>query len=153
MKNAMLRLLTFMLGLGTICSIAACAPTLGHVYMKIENVPSDKALVYIYRPSSFIGGGVYYDVKANGKVATTLYNGGYYPYVAEPGEIEFSAKTEATASVTIDAKSGQTHYIKGGVGVGFVVGRPRLRVVTANIAEQEIKECKLIPEVETEKQN
>ena len=72
-----------------------CAPTLDQVYKKVEVMPSNKALVYIYRPSG-MGAAIYYDVKANGKVVTTLYSGSYYPYVADPGEIEFSAKTEAS---------------------------------------------------------
>ena len=133
--------------LGALLYAQGCGPTLGHVYTKVENVPADKAVVYLYRPSSFIGGGVYYDVKANGKeVVTTLYNGGYYPYVTEPREIEFSAKTESTDAVTIDVKPGQTYFLKGTVGVGFIVGRPHLTVVQPDVAVNEIAECKLLPE-------
>ena len=48
-------------------------------------------------------------------------------------------------SVTLDVKAGQTYYIKGEVGVGFLVGRPHLMVVAPDIAEKEIADCKLIP--------
>lgn len=126
--------------------LSACAPTLGPVFQKVDRAPEGAAVVYIYRPSSFIGGGVYYDVRANGVVVTTLYNGGYHPYVAKPGEVEFSAKTEATSSVTLDVKAGQTYYVRGTVGVGVFVGRPRLEVVPAEVAEKEIAETKLLPE-------
>lgn len=122
-----------------------CAPTLGDAYKRVETVPSAKALVYIYRPSG-LGGAVYYDVKANGKVVTTLYNGTYYPYVTDPGEIEFSAKTEASDEVTIDAKTNQTYFLRGTVGLGFFVGHPHLMVVPAEEAEKEIGDCKLLPE-------
>jgi hypothetical protein len=62
------------------------------------------------------------DVKSNGKVVTTLYSGSYYPYFTDPGEIEFSAKTEASDEVTIDAKANQTYFLRGSVGIGFFVG-------------------------------
>lgn len=122
----------------------SCAPTLGQVYKKVDVIPSDKAIVYIYRPSG-MGALVYYDVKANGKVVTTLYSGTYFPYAADPGEIEFSAKTEASDSVTIDVKASQTYFLKGTVGVGFFVGHPHLTVVPAEVAENEIVNCELLP--------
>ena len=49
---------------------------------------------------------------------------GYFPYYADPGELEFWAKTESTSSVTVDVKAGDTAYVRGSVGVGFFVGRP-----------------------------
>lgn len=147
METKVLRIGAVLFALGAILSTEGCGPTLGHVYTKVETMPANKAVVYVYRPNSFFGGGVVYDVKANGKeVVTTLYRGGYYPYVTEPREIEFSAQTESRDAVTIDVKPGQTYFLKGTVGVGFVVGRPHLTVVPSNIAESEIAECKLIPE-------
>jgi hypothetical protein len=92
-----------------------------------------------------MGGGVSYDVKTGDTVITTLYNGGYYPYFSAPGEKEFWAQTESKSSVTLDVKTAQTYYIKGEVGVGFLVGRPHLMVVAPEIAETEIADCKLIP--------
>ena len=124
--------------------LTGCGPSLTQVYTKVEGVPSNKALVYIYRTSG-LGGGIYYDVKANGKVVTTLYSGGYFPYVTDPGEIEFTAKTEASDSVTLNAISNQTYYLKGSVGVGFIVGHPHLTIVPAEEAEKEIVDCKLLP--------
>jgi hypothetical protein len=133
-----------------LCTAIGCAPTLGDVYKKVETLPSAKALVYIYRPSGIMGGAVYYDVKANGKVVTTLYRGSYYPYVTDPGEIEFSAKTEASDEVTIDAKANQTYFLRGSVGLGFFVGHPHLTVVSAEQAETEIFDCKLAPEPQSQ---
>ncbi len=120
--------------------------TLGPLYQKVDTVPDDKGLVYIYRPKKLVGGGVKYKVKVGDTPITILHNGGYYPYFSEPGEVEFWAKTESRSSVTLDMKPGQTHYIKGTVGVGFLLGRPHLLIVSPDVAEQEILECKLIPE-------
>lgn len=127
-------------------ALGGCAPTLGQAFQKVQTLPDQGAVVYIYRPSTFVGGGVSYDVRANGVVVTTLYNGGYYPYIAKPGEIEFSAKTESTSSVTLDVKAGGVYYLRGTVGVGFIVGRPHLEAVPPEVAEKEILETKLIPD-------
>jgi hypothetical protein len=118
---------------------------LGPVYSKVDKIPDDAGLVYFYRPFAFGGGGLAYDVKTGDTLITTLYNGGYYPYFSSPGEKEFWAETESISSVTLDIKPGQTYYIKGEVGVGFMLWRPHLMVVAPEIAEKEIADCKLIP--------
>jgi len=125
--------------------LTGCA-SLGPVYSKVDKIPDNAGLVYFYRPSSFVGGGVSYDIKNGDTVITTLYNGGYYPYFSAPGEKEFWAKTESKSSITLDVKTGQTYYVKGEVGVGFFVGRPHLMVVAPEIAEKEIEDCKFIPD-------
>ena len=127
--------------------IPACAPTLGPKYVKPDKVQDNLGVVYIYRPTRFVGGGVSYDVKANGKTITTLYNGGYYPYFANPGELEISASTESTSSVTLDIKLAQSYFVKGWVGVGIFIGRPHLLIVETDVAEKEIVDCLLIPEL------
>jgi hypothetical protein len=120
---------------------SSCAT--GPAFIKIETIPEDMGLVYIYRPGKAMGSGVSYQVKANGIPIFRLRAGGYYAYFAKPGEIEFSAKTESTSSITLDVKAGQTYYLKGTVGVGFFVGRPHLLVVSAEVGEKEIVKCKL----------
>lgn len=120
--------------------------TLGAQYQQLEVTPDDKAIVYIYRPSRFVGGGVSYNVYADKKIINTLYNGGYYPYILEPGKVEIWAKTESKSSVEFVAKAGRNYYVKGWVGMGLIVGRPHLEIVSPDLALKEIKECKLIPE-------
>jgi hypothetical protein len=134
-------LTVFLLGI----FLLRCAP-LGPIFQKIDTIPDNSGLVYIYRPSKGFGSGLSYEVKANGIPITILYNGGYYPYITEPGEIEFLAQTESKSAVTIDVKAAQTYYIRGTVRLGIVVGRPRLIVVSPEVGEQEIAKCKLIQE-------
>ena len=58
-----------------------CLSACGHLGKQFDGqeVPDEnEALIYYYRPSRFIGSGVYYDIKENGEKITTLYNGGYY---------------------------------------------------------------------------
>ncbi|NCU32827.1 MAG: DUF2846 domain-containing protein [Candidatus Moranbacteria bacterium] len=129
--------------------LSGCAG-LGPVYHKVEVIPEEKGLVYIYRQKSFVGGGVSYDVRVGETPITTLYNGGYFPYLSDPGEVEFWARTESKSAVTLDVKAGETYFVKGTVGVGFLVGRPHLSVVDKEIGFQEIANCKLIPEKKQE---
>lgn len=149
MKKILRRTLMIMVCFFSVLILNSCA-SLGPQFQKVETFPNDKGLVYIYRPSSFVGSVISYDVKVGETPVTTLYNGGYFPYFSEPGEIEFWAKTESKSSVTLDVKPCQIYYIKGTVGVGFIVGRPHLMVVESNVAEKEISQCKLIPEKKEE---
>lgn len=123
---------------------AGCA-TLGSTYTPVSNAPKDKATVYVYRPSAFSGSAISYTVSANGVELSSLPSGGYFVYYAKPGETEFSAKTEAKTSVTIDAKQGETYYVKGSLGMGVFVGHPHLVQVPNDTASQEIAKCKLVP--------
>ena len=143
MKSCWRTSLNYLL-LSSFLLIIGCA-SLGPVYSKVDKIPDNSGLVYLYRPSSFFGGGVSFNVKTGETIITTLSNGGYYPYFSAPGEKEFWAQTESKSSVTLDVKAGKTYYIKGEVGVGFLVGRPHLMVVDPEIAEKEIVDCKLIP--------
>lgn len=124
--------------------LSGCAAK-GPAFSKIDNLSSDKGLVYVYRVPSIKGAAISYDIKVGENVITTLKNGGYFPYQTNPGEIEFSAATEAKSAITLDVEAGQTYYIKGSLSVGFLMGRPHLSVVPNDLGEKEIQECKLLP--------
>jgi hypothetical protein len=109
------------------------------------DVPPGKALVYIYRTPSFAGSAVQYAVNAGERKIVQLQNGGYYPYICDPGSIEFWAATEARASLTIDVAAGETYYLRGSLGIGFFVGHPKLQLIPAEQALSEIADCVLIP--------
>ena len=128
------------------------APTLGSSFQLGEKIPADKAVVYIYRPTGPMFGAdvkIPFDVKANGKVVTTLVQGGYYAYVTEPGQIEFTAfdtgfmAPTSTSSVTVDAKAGQAYYLKGAHGKGMA-GRAKLVSVSPEAGASEIVNCKVV---------
>ena len=124
--------------------LAGCA-TLGPQYTPDTEAPKDKAIVYVYRESSVFGGGLVYQVHAKGVPVSPLPSGGYFVYYATPGEVEFSAKTEARTSVTIDAKMGEVYYVKGTVSFGVFVGHPHLTLVSQDVGAKEIAGCRLVP--------
>jgi hypothetical protein len=61
--------------------------------------------------------------------------------VTDPGEVELSARTESTASITLDVKAGETYFVRTGISMAFFVGRPRLQPVAREEGEREIAEC------------
>jgi hypothetical protein len=120
-----------------------CA-TKGPAFSKIAtaDIPAGKGVVYVYRPSGFVGAAVSYDIWRGNEKLGYLVQGGYFTYLANPGELELTAKTEARASLTLDVRAGQEHYVKGSVGVGAFIGRPKLEVVDAETGSREIQDCK-----------
>ncbi|MGW8248603.1 MAG: DUF2846 domain-containing protein [Acidiferrobacterales bacterium] len=143
MKNKLVRMLMLA---ASVLLMTGCATTLGPQFESVTTIPSGKALIYIYRTPQFVGSGVAFDIHHDDKVVTRLVSGGYYPYITDPGVIRLWAKTEAESSVTLYMRSGETRYVKGAIGIGFFMGRPKLDVVDNVTGAKEIAECKLIPE-------
>ena len=136
-KNMILGLLVFGAILMTSCAT-------GPSFKKVETIPDGVGLVYIYRPMSPVGAGVSYEVRADGVSLVTILSGEYFVHYAQPGEVEFSARTESTSAITIDIKAGHTYYLKCTLSVGITVGRPQLLVVSSEIGQNEIAGCKLM---------
>ena len=123
----------------------------GSLGKKFENTilpPKDEALIYYYRPSHFVGSAISYDVKENGEIITTLYNGGYYPHITKAGEKTSTAETEATEAIYFSAEKGKTYYVRGGVDMGAFVGRPSLKLIPPEQAQEEIQDCRIIEQSE-----
>jgi hypothetical protein len=133
--------LVIVLLLSAVSLLSGCAS--GPRYTPDTNAPRDKATVYIYRPSTF-GAAITYPVSANGTELAVLPSHGYFVYYATPGETEFTAKTEAKTSVTLDTKAGETYYVKGSMGFGVLIGHPHLTQVTNDVGAKEIAGCKLV---------
>ena len=127
--------------------------TLGPDFKPGETIPADKAVIYIYRPIGPLFGAdikLAFPVKANGKLVTTLVQGGYAAYLTEPGPVEFTAfdtglmAPSSIFSITVDAKAGQAYYLKGAHGKGMA-GRAHLTLIAPEVGASEITNCKLMP--------
>ncbi|MCD4757821.1 MAG: DUF2846 domain-containing protein [Arcobacteraceae bacterium] len=115
----------------------------GKQFMGFKTPTEGKGMVYVYRPSSFIGGGVYYDVKNKNnddEVIGTLRNGGFISKEMTPGKKILWAKTEATSTVAVYVKENDIVCIQGTVNMGLLVGRPDLKNVDKAVCEIEIKD-------------
>lgn len=126
------------------CLLLSACGNLGHKFDGLQTPGADEALIYYYRPSKFIGGGVYYDVEENHKTVTTLYNGGYYPHLTVPGDKLVEASTEGKTEMFFTAEKGKTYFVRGKVNVGVLMGRPSLKLVPEEKALREIQNCRII---------
>jgi len=105
-------------------------------YVQVTEIPDGKALVYIYRPSRFLGGGNHYTINdGNDKVSRIhLYNGGYFEYFTDPGKhnfwLELSGKRE---DIIVNCEEGETYFVKVNVVEFFLVPN--------EIGQMEIRKC------------
>lgn len=146
---------TNMLVVLSLLFLSSCAAT-GAKFEKIADIPQDKGIVYVYRPNSIIGGAVHYDVHAcKDETICDLIRNGYCFCYADIGELEIWGKTESKSSITIDVKAGQEYFVKGGLSVGFLVGRPNFTAVDNKTGLEEIAECVLLkrPEEKSKKKS
>jgi hypothetical protein len=116
-------------------------------FQEVDSIPSGKALIYIYRPSSFSGSAVHYSVNVNDSAVNRvhLYNGGYFEYFAEPGQNIFTAEVakESTTAV-VNAEAGKIYFVRGTIRTGTWVGRPFMETVDQQTGLKEIQKCKLL---------
>lgn len=129
---------------GFLLVVAGCTIG-GAAFQKVGNLEQDEAIVYIYRPRAFFGGGVIYDLYASGKKLTSLVHTSYIPYVAPAGKTTFKAVTQVHGyqeTLELTTEPGKTYYIKGDTHrITSGRFRPTLTVVPNSVGEVEIKEC------------
>lgn len=131
-----------MISVGAALFLSGCGAS-GQPFSQFATPKQDQGLVYVYRPSSVLGMGVYYDIHVTNPtnpdlIAGELVNGSYVEVDVPVGENEIWGRTESKSSVTLDVKNGETYCIKGGVGIGFLVGRPNLEIVDMQTCQTEI---------------
>ena len=139
------------LAIAALVTITSGCGSTGPAFKKVESVPSNKALIYIYRPFGSVGYIWPIDVLANGKVVVTLSHASYYPYFVDPGEVEFTSKLKGwlSESVTLDAKAGRTYYLKTILRAGVITGQAILSIMPPEEGENQIVECNLIVDTKT----
>lgn len=140
-------LVGLMVSTGVVLFLSGCGAS-GQQFSQFATPKQDRGIIYVYRPESFVGGGVYYDIHVTNPsnpdfIAGELVNGSYVQIDIPSGENEIWGKTESKSSVTLDVKKGETYCVKGSVGIGFFVGRPNLEVVDMATCKTEILETKL----------
>lgn len=136
------------LALACLLLASSCAVG-GPRFEEVTEAPRGRALVYIYRPASFLGlrflGGPEYSVGAGEERIVTLSAGGYYPYFAAPGRTEFWAHTRAMTVLPAQLKAGAVYYLRGGIQKDVGVKRPSFELVSEAVGRPQIAKCKLLP--------
>ena len=106
---------------GTSLSLLGCASSSGKRPQSIE-VPSGKALIYVYRPSRVAGIATLWSVAIDGNQAATLHSGEYFAVVVDPGLHVVGMGTmegwrrpsDAVKGVPVDVSvtAGQKRYVR-----------------------------------------
>lgn len=111
-------------------------------YQEVTVIPTDKAIIYIYRPYKYSGSGVQFLVKANGIPVNDsyLYSSGYMVFFADPGIISFTAfYLGMPGELSVKVVAGQSYYIEGSLGM-----KPKFKLRDQQEAIKKIRKCKLI---------
>lgn len=103
------------------------------------------ALLYVYRVKSFNGGIISYDLKLTNALFPEIVLGAvrnntkFVVKLKQEGKTELWAKTESKKSVFLDVKFGQKYYLKCGIAMGIMVGRPSFDLVIPEQGEKEFE--------------
>ncbi len=84
-----------------------------------------KGQIVIFRPSS-MGFAIKCTVRENGAMIGRVGAGRYYVVETDPGLHHLTAKTEKTDTVAVQVEPDETSYVKCGISMGIMVGRPNL---------------------------
>lgn len=106
-----------------------------------------KGQVVFFRPSS-MGFAIKCTVREEGAMVGRVGANRYYAIEVDPGVHNFTAKTEKTDTVAVQVEPDETSYVKCGISMGIMVGRPNLSPST----EQEfLKSAAKMKPMEAEK--
>ena len=84
-----------------------------------------KGQIVIFRPSA-MGFAIKCTVREDGAMIGRVGAGKYYVVEVEPGLHNLTAKTEKTDTVAVQVEPDETSYVKCGISMGVMVGRPNL---------------------------
>ncbi|AWO01161.1 hypothetical protein DLD77_05380 [Chitinophaga alhagiae] len=85
------------------------------------------SLLCVYRPKGGYGWAVGYNLHVNDSLVGRVENGCKFTIkLPHNGEIKIWARTEAREEVIVDVRPGQIYFLRCGVGMGALVGRPQL---------------------------
>ena len=133
-----------------VCGLAACG--VGGASGKpfaASSPHSNHSLIHVYRQPRSAGSIVRFYLSANGVRLTTLTNGGYFTYEAEPGNVTFAVKVRPAAGpllllapfmgdeelITIPVEPNQVYFVRFSIGV---LGH-KMELVDASTGEAEIR--------------
>jgi Protein of unknown function (DUF2846) len=114
--------------------------------------PAGQGQVVFFRPGSMMGMALGCHVREDGKLVGNLANGKYYVQSFAPGKHVFTASSEATDTLNMEVESGETYYVKCGIGMGVVAGRPNLSPVEKAVFDEKSAKLKLKAAADLEKE-
>jgi len=127
-------------GAGAVCVLLAGCGVQGEEYQP-KPVPAEKSVIYIYRPYKVFGSGAAPMITC-GHETIEMEPGGYYSFEQESGPVTCAAANEAKAEYKFEARPGEQYFIKEDVDTVTEGGRTHFKLMRADIAADEIKDCR-----------
>jgi Protein of unknown function (DUF2846) len=125
MNHAKLILCTSLLAACPAVALAAKDKDAPAVAAALPKPAAGKGQIVIYRPSS-MGFAIKCTVRENGAMIGRVGAKRYYVIETEPGLHNLTAKTEKTDTVAVQVEPDETSFVKCGISMGVMVGRPNL---------------------------
>ena len=111
----------------TNCSSKSIVSTSGYAEYQLSD---DYALLHLYRPKSMMGMAISYDLNLDDNVVFRVKNNSKTTIkITSEGLKTLWAKTETRVELPVDIRLGQEYYVQCGLGMGALVGRPKLEIV------------------------
>jgi len=105
-----------------------------------NNPPKEtEAVVYVYRPSKFVGFGDVFTLKVNGEKKGKIKNGKKFILKLPSGKTKFKVRG---TKIELDLQAGQTYYLRSVLVRNMLIGKPDLVPVTEQFAKTELKSIK-----------
>lgn len=118
----------------------------------VQAPPEGQGQVVFFRPGSMMGMALGCHVREDGKLVGNLANGKYYIQSFAPGKHTFTTASEATDTLNMEVESGETYYVKCGIGMGMVAGRPNIAPVEKAVFDEKSAKLKLKTAADLEKE-
>jgi hypothetical protein len=109
---------------------------------KSFQVAPDKSRIYVYRNES-MGGAVKIPVTLNGRLMGQTAPKTYFAWDVDPGTQEITCIGETSATLSVDAKAGQAHYVWQEMKMGMWAASCALEEVDETKGQAAVNECSL----------
>jgi hypothetical protein len=129
------------------CATVPMAPPAEDAAAKKFEVPPGKALVYVFRNTSF-GAAIRFDLSVNGKPIGKSARYTYFVVEAQPGPITIKAEAENTTEMVVNAEAGKIYWVNQEVRLGFIMARVGLTQVVEDEGRKAVAECQLASRVQ-----
>jgi len=108
---------------------------------KSFSVSENSSRIYIYRNEQ-MGGAIPMTLALDGKTLGQTGPHTYFMVDVQPGEHTISSYTENVATLKLNAKAGQAHYVWQEVKMGMWAARSALQEVDEKEGRKSVLECK-----------
>ena len=105
----------------------------------LQTPPPGRSTIVVYRTQKFQGVAIQPLIKVDGKTTGRCNPNGAFFVDVEPGRHTVTAQTESTAETVVDTSHDPISYVECSIGIGVLVGRPKLVAVTPLTGQDQVR--------------